>query len=187
MANQYISTKRTEQGALPASGSTLVPCVDSGVSTVHTVDELATAIGGYTVPVISQASVRSAKVGANDVLNNLVLPNAYSWSALDHDDGGWWSVGDPTRLTVPAGGTKVMVSASMFLSGGGSISIIKNGDSTAPLCKDGTGGIFQNITTGIITVTAGDYFEVYMDGAATSTTNNTPITWFSIVEIEGAP
>ena len=54
MANQYLSTKRTEQGALAATGATLVPCVVGGASVVHTVDELAIAMGGYTVPVVSQ-------------------------------------------------------------------------------------------------------------------------------------
>ena len=187
MANQYISTKRTEQGALAASGSTLVPCVDSGVSTVHTVDELATAIGGYTVPVISQASVRSAKVYSVDELNNgsYLVPANIAWTALDHDDGGWWGVGLPQRLVVPAGVTKVCVTLGLLISNSSTVvSITKNG-TTDPLVMS-SGTTTCNLSTGAIPVVAGDYFEAYLT-TANGNIQASPVTFFSIFEVEGSP
>jgi len=186
MANQYISTKRTEQGALAASGSTLVPCVDSGASTVHTVDELAIAMGGYTVPTISQSSVRSCRLGIQDLSAAVIVPTSYMWTLLDHDDGGWWSVGEPSRLTIPVGVTKVIISSSFFLGGGVThSSIIKNG-SVLPLCRDESGSEYQSLTTGVLKVVAGDYFEVYLTGLDGGAPDNIA-SWFSIVEVEGAP
>ena len=185
MANQYISTKRTEQGALAASGSTLVPCVDSGVSTVHTVDELATAIGGYTVPALVQSAVRCAKVTTVDDIGGgtYTTPNVYAWTSVEFDNGGWWAVGVPQRLTVPAGVTKVSVSLSVHKSDTTTVvSILKNGSLSAYARADGT-GYYVNLTTGTLEVVPGDYFEMYLD-VGTGSLIESPLTWFSITEVE---
>jgi len=159
--------------------------VDSGVSTVHTVDEIATAIGGYTVPALVQSAVRCAKVTTVDDIGGgtYTTPNTYAWTSVEFDNGSWWSVGVPQRLTVPTGVTKVNVSLSVHKSDTTTVvSILKNGSLLA-YARGGVGDNYANLTTGTLEVIAGDYFEMYLETGTGSLIEN-PLTWFSIVEVE---
>lgn len=184
MANQYIGTKRTSQGALAAAGTTLIPAVAAnGASVVHTVDELATAIGGYTVPAISQESVRSAKVMLVNT-QNYTVPSAFAWATAEHDDGGWYSVGVPSRLTVLAGVTKVILCLSVAGGTGTLISIIKNGV-IADKVASGMSDANINLFASPLEVIAGDYFEVYLETSAGGIIASA-LSYFSIMEVERA-
>jgi hypothetical protein len=105
------------------------------------------------------------------------------------------NVTNNTRLTVPTGVTKVRVQAALWLSlvtGGTAcfFQIQKNGVNTylgAPLT------VFANATsadvglssaTPVLTVTAGDYFEVLLLCSDTSITVNANSTWFAMEIIE---
>lgn len=94
-----------------------------------------------------------------------------AWSAATLNQGTWWAVGNPSRLTVPAGVTLVEISAfSVFNpSGGGvlpyseSLQILKNGVAilVATNQPSDTGNPASTyINTGPISVVPGDFFEV---------------------------
>jgi hypothetical protein len=94
------------------------------------------------------------------------IPFAYE----DYDTDGIWNVGAPTRLTVPTGVTKIRMTAQILWEGTG------NGETRTTVAKNGamayigmprtrdtstTSAIsVQNIISPILTVIAGDYFEL---------------------------
>lgn len=123
---------------------------------------------------------------------------AIAWNAEDYDTDAIWSVGAPTRLTVPTGVTMVRLNCTLMFPtatyGILSASIIKNGD-TSSTSYPGQGGLrVQNDSvsafvrmggsTAVISVTGGDYFEVravQVSGAARDLDIN---SWFSMEIVE---
>lgn len=90
-----------------------------------------------------------------------------SWDNKVLDNGGFYNVGAPTRLTIPAGVTEVVVSAllrSESAIGSGTsdfaIEILKNGSALVLGNIDNQFWGPPPISTGVIPVVAGDYFEV---------------------------
>lgn len=90
-----------------------------------------------------------------------------SWESEANDDFGAWAAGEPTRLTVPTGVTEVELVAYVCFAnestGTRQVKIVKNGsttvyESTAHYPRNETGRYY---TTGVLTVSATDYFEVY--------------------------
>jgi hypothetical protein len=85
------------------------------------------------------------------------------WDVAAFDTGGYWDVSSPSRLTIPAGVSHVVVDAIVFQGGGSmdyNLYIYKNG---AEFCRAAattqwTGP--NELTTGVIEVAEGDYFEV---------------------------
>lgn len=98
---------------------------------------------------------------------------ALSWSTEVVDSGGWFNPAQPTRFTVPAGVTAIrIVGAAGTVSATGQlvVSVYKNGTLAAgcPVQDtDTNGGDTCSVASGILPVTAGDYFELmaYVDGA----------------------
>lgn len=93
-----------------------------------------------------------------------------SWDAAVHDDAALWNAGDPSKLTVPAGGfTRAELTCNLLWQGGSSgyrtVDIRKNGflfdgspgHTTWPGSTDAPG---QNIHVLDVPVTTGDYFQV---------------------------
>ena len=121
------------------------------------------------------------------------------WDATEWQDGGsWWSAGNPTRLTVPAGVSKVRLSYQLrwtLTPGPG-----YTPDKTFVKLKKNGGGFFGNSTqerkitfddhtnagvTAILEVTSGDYFEIevfHNDGAPVDIQSGNN-TWFQIEAI----
>jgi hypothetical protein len=109
----------------------------------------------------------------------------------DYDTDGFHdNVTNNTRLTVPSGVSAVRVSGGVRLTGssGGQTIILfqKNGASVAGLVqKDADGGSDDrvNAISGIIEVSAGDYFEMQAFSTNAATLSNGDGTWFSIEEV----
>lgn len=90
------------------------------------------------------------------------------WDSEVYDVGGWWAVSpNPTRLTVPAGVSRVIVSANVIWAlnqtGARFLGIHKNGATfigmgqLRHLAKDNSEG---NVISAAVDVSAGDYFEL---------------------------
>ncbi|MEZ5773320.1 MAG: DUF2793 domain-containing protein [Hyphomicrobiaceae bacterium] len=107
---------------------------------------------------------------------------AMSWQIAIEDVGGWFSSGQPTRLTVPAGVGLVELRAQMKLnaaSGTNGVIIIERFNAAGALLVSYLDGLNYNlqyagsITTPPIAVTPGDYFvmSINQNSGATRTTN----------------
>jgi hypothetical protein len=128
-------------------------------------------------------------------------PTALIFEAASYNDCTMWSAGSPTRLTVPAGVTRVRLTGNSRLS---SINvddklvrtfIYKNGAAGyvgIPYASVGTNaGTYAyplNIASPIITVAAGDYFELMIEqntgGAINTNTDVNYANWMSLEIIE---
>jgi hypothetical protein len=116
-----------------------------------------------------------------------------SYDAVGYDTMGFWSAGTPTRLTVPAGITRVIVSASTRFTGGtGSYqtTITRNGVEVNGIPSQSMSSGFStahiNISTAVLSVTAGDWFEVLAFTSAARTIDSGARTWMAIAVVETA-
>lgn len=124
---------------------------------------------------------------------------AIAWDEAVNDSSNMWSGGNPTRLTVPVGVTKVrMVGNAAFDSSATginrSIRITKNGSIFTPLAQtlqdaaEATSHVL-NLTSPILIVNAGDYFELealHNGGASFGVISVNDLTWFSMEIVEPA-
>jgi hypothetical protein len=116
-----------------------------------------------------------------------------SYDAVGYDTRGFWSAGAPTRLTVPAGVTRVIVSASTRFTGGtGSYQTVirrngveVNGIASQSMASGFTAGHI-NMSTAVLSVTAGDWFEVLAFTSAARTIDSGARTWMAIAVVETA-
>lgn len=113
---------------------------------------------------------------SQSITNNVL--NAIQLNDTLYDTDSVWSGGDPTKLTVPAGVTKVRLGAGAIfvssVSGQRKIEIRKNGSSTVfdasglrpPMTvggNAGVGGFFgQQVHSGSVDVVATDYFQAFV-------------------------
>lgn len=130
---------------------------------------------------------------------NESIPDAIAtiipWDAEVEDLGGWWVIGSPTRLTVPAGVNRVVVKTALawaaVTAGSRRVKILKNGvdfDGTAESIIGGTSiGSSQNLVSADVPVTPGDYFEfqVYQNSGANLNVLAAGQTFFSIKAVRG--
>ncbi|OWQ98024.1 SGNH/GDSL hydrolase family protein [Sphingopyxis witflariensis] len=118
-----------------------------------------------------------------------------AWDAEVYDTDAFHdNVTNNTRLTVPSGVTKVRLSAQVRYSNGtnnefAALAINKNGagyDGQAyQVVASPTGAGSVSVGTGVLTVTAGDYFEAnFQMQADTSITVAAGLSWFSIEVVE---
>lgn len=123
----------------------------------------------------------------------LATDNAVTWETVDRTVGTWYAGGNPTRLTVPIGVTRVRLAAAVdtgnatgkvraffhkngsLFAGGGSDTVDANGVDTNMLVSD------------VIDVSPADYFELIVNPDDTGHTVASTVseTWFSIEAIEG--
>lgn len=114
-----------------------------------------------------------------------------SWDEADYDVGDWWAAGSPTRLTVPAGVSRVILSAGVDWefsnSGARSLAIEKNADvAYAGKARDfrpAAGSSYATLSTPAIEVVEGDFFqlEAAVEGAGSAQdVEAQPFTWFAI-------
>lgn len=120
---------------------------------------------------------------------------AISWSSAEYDAASLWSAGSPTRLTVPTGVQRIRLSgnARWALQSGGVRDIFfrKNG-STASFPGGGmqrmgsavSTSVAQSLTSAVLAVAAGDYFEMFVlqDSGSTVVVEGTftAHNWFSM-------
>lgn len=121
-----------------------------------------------------------------------------TWQSTDLDTDSIWSAGAPTRVTVPAGVTKVRVTggvrwASSSVGTSRMAGIVKNGatipgNSFSGGAPSGTSA-GHSLDTGVIAVTAGDYFELrvfHNVGAALNVVNDAA-TFLCLDIVEATP
>jgi hypothetical protein len=150
------------------------------------------------VDTIAQASeVRAVQVtrAADQPVASSTM-TAVAWEAVEFDDAGMWSAGNPTRLTVPAGVSKVRLSANLrFVTtssvGYRYIRIIRNGVDFPGRAEDldtvpSNGDNALSVTTGIIPVQPGDYLELecWQNSGANLDVRAGEYTWFNMEVVE---
>lgn len=130
---------------------------------------------GYVDGVISPLKFR----GAMSILPSTSLPSsvdtAVAWTGEEYDTSDIYDAGSNTRLTVPAGVTKVRLTYHFTLSPRSDyesvlVQIKRNGTNPIEGCPAvnheyiGGGSIAPSITasSAVLPVTGGDYFEVYV-------------------------
>ncbi len=142
-----------------------------------------TAIGaGKVTYAMRTYSGASAYMTSDDTTVNATSGYTLSFDAERYDAGGWWDAGAPTRMTVPAGVTKVDVVASARISAltndvmvqillqhldSSNTALDQIGNSTS----QPSANVFASVTALGVPVTAGDYFL-----AIVQTTTDTSIT-----------
>ena len=138
---------------------------------------------------ISQADIVALSAGAVTACSGTASVGSAATVAVtlavDIDDASGWSSGNATRITIPAGQTRVRVMATGSASATCGVSIYKNGSllkaDTGPVSASGN-HLFAQVLTNWITVTPGDYFEVYA-----SNPNNTTISVSASLMVEYSP
>lgn len=189
--------------AIATKANKKIPATTSNVATLGATGDLEDS--GYTVAELlaSTAGRRGALV--NILSPDIAVPNGtsqtISWDAEQRDTSSIWTAGDPTKLTVPTGATYVRLHIHVSLksiSGTGYIygGLIKNGAGLGFASPDfridsAISSIYQWIASSpIISVTPGDYFEIYVQSAGTSAACSIaygagyPATWFELEVIE---
>lgn len=121
---------------------------------------------------------------------------AVTYDTEQYDIGGWFdSASSTTRLTVPSGVQYVRITACHAVSsfvGGEWIrgSVRKNGVTTAFMPKsshEASGVMYLNYSSPVLPVTAGDYFQQFVQVEAdTATTIDVNNTSFSIEKVDAA-
>ena len=115
------------------------------------------------------------------------------WDAAEYQSGAtFWAIGTPTRFTIPAGVTKVILFGNLTRNSVADQlygSIKKNGANfnLSPIADTETsGGDSINFVSAPLDVVPGDYFELV---AFTPTASDLQIagTWFGIEAVEQAP
>jgi len=200
MPDSTLETLRANNPPTTITGTELIYGVQGGNSTAFTINEIAAALVGIVEAQTYDAPWRGATVELTSDATGLTFPVTVSWDGTRRDTDGFWSPGSPTRLTPPAGVTKVRLSASVALESGStydgfSINIRKNGST-----QDGTG--FDNIryngsvdnfsnnvatlSSDVVDVTEGDYFELRLNTADTRYSEIQAVawTWFTIEVVE---
>lgn len=116
---------------------------------------------------------------------------AITWATEVADVGGWFDAGlSTTRVTVPAGVSRVRVTACVRNNGSTAgqlnVQIWKGGASTtrgyARKDEEFTGQKFICVSTAILEVTPGDYFELYVQGTNAETVPAHNGVWLCIEE-----
>lgn len=190
MSNKDISTIRTSQGAFTPAGTDYVLLESNGNTRVVTIDEISVLVSGSTTTSGLSDSKRGARVHRNNDAS-AQTSGPINWYLADYDTDSFWSAGSPTRLTVPAGITKVKLTALVSHSGTGSQNarIYHLNSSDAPLTTVGLprtqGQAVGNLVSGVISVTPGDYFE--LDSSTSAVLNTPESTWFEIEVVEQTP
>lgn len=130
------------------------------------------AQGPGLVPIFvaGQPGVRLEKTISQNALN--AVTTAIIWNAATFDDAGFWSAGEPTRITVPNGVSRMTFTAGWF-------SNTSNASDTLIFIRDQAGVgwanqhgatasvVRQAVTTGPVPVTPGDWFDAAVFPAST--------------------
>lgn len=153
------------------------------------------AASSWTAPFRGAMAKFSADKTGVDLSGGFTL----SWDAAEYDSDSIWSAGNPTRLTVPAGVTRVRLHGVVRMTAGatgvdGLLVVQKNGSSaflgggrTAAEMAFTANGL--TVSTAVLEVVAGDFFAlVFQAEGQTSETLEATSCAFSmeIVETEAA-
>jgi hypothetical protein len=132
-------------------------------------------------------------------LTNVSFPVLIPFESTVYDTNVFWDAGNPSRITIPAGVTKVRLQGSVSLkasatTGGVFISFEKNGAGSAVgsgvfTVRQGTSGYTNNdfaANTAVVPVSAGDYFELRVNSTSSSWDDIQAgnRTWFAVEVVE---
>lgn len=148
----------------------------------------------------SALPARGCRVYRSSDVTGVSWPYAISWNVEDFDTDNFWTNASPTRFTIPSGVTKIRLRACVLfeaLTTAGSVNLFVNknnaqidvGIASNVLRNNttGTAGNKNTLFTGVLNVSAGDYFElvgnVSMSGQDQVLTNS----WFEIEVVEVSP
>lgn len=180
MPNKSLTTKRLTQGAFTPTNTDLIHVVQNGQSFVCMLDELSLLLQGATVEHSRQTAFRGALILANTAATpEDGAPVTFVSSVYDTDS--FFSGGMPSRLTIPIGVTAVEITGAFeTLATTARLDVIKNGATFdgAPFGAYSNGCI--SISSGIIPVSGGDYFEIISELIASYNTNS----WLAIKVLE---
>ncbi|MCC3862537.1 hypothetical protein [Pseudemcibacter aquimaris] len=129
---------------------------------------------------------------------NYVIPSsgaytAIPWETASYDTDSFWDGGSPSRLTVPAGVTRVRLMANLEWQTSPTnqlIEIRKNGASVlggGSFIVRGDSGYsnqMRNITSAVMEVAAGDYFELMVYVGSSAEVKNLDRTWICLEVVE---
>lgn len=183
-----MSNKTIDQLLAASSlvGTDLLIVQQSGETRKVTLNELAQAIAGLaSVP--TAASFRGALVANDGAVTYPSLPIYPSYNRVLYDTDNFFNGANPTRLTVPAGVTKVRLWGRLSLGDSATATALffgirrngvagvsagsKNWGMPVAALRVGSTGWVDNIVqlcSAVIPVVAGDYFEMYMNANSTT-------------------
>lgn len=161
---------------LPAAealtGAELVTVIQGGVSVKVPISTLSAHIKIAETIVPASEPFKGALLRRTSDLNAVSFPLFVPWQEAAYDSDSFWSAGAATRITIPAGITKVRLTGSVrfnasFEAGTISCRIYKNGGifpySTSIIQRQGATGFDDNANaafTPVIPVVQNDYFEL---------------------------
>lgn len=118
---------------------------------------------------------------------------AIPWQSAVYDTDAFWSAGQPTRLTVPAGVTKVRLTANIEWQTSPTSQLVevrKNGASVVgggSFIVRGDSGYtnqMRNVVSAVIPVVAGDWFDLAVYIGTAGELRSLERTWFAIEAVE---
>jgi len=121
-------------------------------------------------------------------------PEILTWEASDYDFGAWSDIGggNPSRLTVPAGVSRVRVTANALFATAADeavLTIFKNGAAVrggGRADNDTTGVESLNVQSAVLSVTPGDYFEVQVTSVTARNITAGLDTFFAIEAVSAS-
>lgn len=155
----------------------------------HKAESANKAHGGFRGAMVRKSANQSISSGTNTPV---------TWQTAIYDTSGIYSPSNPTRLTVPAGVTKVRLAAQIVFganaTGKRDVLIQKNGSlnydgraTTNTLPVTGTSQTMTvNLTSPVLEVTQGDYFEIlaYQNSGGSLTVDDWWTTWATLEVVE---
>jgi hypothetical protein len=152
----------------------------------------------------SAVPYRGARATLDATKTEVSFPTIASWDGTSRDTDSLWDAAEPARLTVPAGVTKVRLSAFVMLTATSSAGAIlltfrKNRTGTDALQIEGAAeshirqsstGFSRNSAaafTDVLDVVAGDYFDLRINVSGLGTVNTILAdSWFALEVVEVA-
>lgn len=162
--NHWVKNESDSTATLDASGGTTINLPSNVWVKIYT--------DGSAGIVALRYSFRGAMVkkSADQTAADYTGAAIMAFDAEVYDTGGWHdTVTNNSRLTVPAGVTAVRVGGTVSISSSTAdtykfLDIIKNGATfdgrPATSAEIGSTGVLLNVVSGVLAVSAGDYFEM---------------------------
>ncbi|KZE33158.1 hypothetical protein IMF23_04505 [Chelatococcus daeguensis] len=120
---------------------------------------------------------------------------AVSWQSAEYDSDAFWDAGQPSRLTIPAGVTKVRIVGNIEWQTSPTSQLVevrKNGNSVlggGSFIVRGDSGYsnqMRNLSSAVLPVSAGDWFELAVYVGTAGELRSLERTWLAIEVVETA-